>query len=207
MDDNALGIWAAEKAREAGVAVHTGTRVQSILPGAGLLVNGQERRYDCVANVAGPWAKRLLSESSIPSMRDLDLVRGSHLLIDCKCECALLVQAPSDGRICFILPYQEKTLVGSTEVRQRLDEPIECSADESNYLQELFHFYFAGRDANVCRKFAGLRPLVRSYANPNRASREYAIETHERVVSVFGGKWTTARALGLRVAETVASLG
>jgi glycerol-3-phosphate dehydrogenase len=205
MDDYALGLWAAEKAREAGVAIRTETKVQSISSDAVLVVDGNKHRFDSVVNVAGPWAKQLLEASSIPSMHDLDLVRGSHLLIDCECESALLVQASSDGRICFILPYQGKTLVGSTEVRQGLDEPILCNAVEASYLQELFNYYFPDKDVKVCGRFAGLRPLIRSHANPNKATREYVIETSGKIVSVFGGKWTTARALGLRVADIVTS--
>ncbi|MGA7831903.1 MAG: glycerol-3-phosphate dehydrogenase/oxidase [Terracidiphilus sp.] len=205
MDDYALGLWAAGKAREAGVTIHTETKVTSLSQDAVLAANGHQHRYDRIVNAAGPWAKQLLDASNIPSVHNLDLVRGSHLLIDCDCECALLVQSPSDGRICFILPYHGKTLVGTTEVRQELNEPVSCSAAEASYLQELFGYYFPKRNQKVCESFAGLRSLIRSNANPNKATREYVIEKSGKIVNVFGGKWTTARALGLRVADIVTS--
>jgi glycerol-3-phosphate dehydrogenase len=85
-------------------------------------------------------------------------------------------------------------LVGSTEVRQKLGDPIQCSAEETSYLQELFSFYFPTSNAKICGRYAGLRPLVRSHANLNKATSEYIIEISGKVISVFGGKWRTARA-------------
>jgi len=69
----------------------------------------------------------------------------------------------------------------------------------------VYNRYFAdGKTAaDVVRTFAGVRPLIRSAADPSRATREYAIERHGAVVTVFGGKWTTARRLGAHAAEAV----
>jgi glycerol-3-phosphate dehydrogenase len=41
---------------------------------------------------------------------------------------------------------------------------------------------------DIAGSFAGLRPLIRSNSNPSRATREYAIETQGRVITVFGGE-------------------
>jgi len=201
MDDHALGLWAAEKAAAAGVKMHTETAVEAIAPDATVTIDGKRCCYDRVVNAAGPWARQLLDASGITTRHDLDLVRGSHILLNRSCESGFLLQSPSDGRICFVLPHQGKTLVGTTEVRQKLSEPICCSSEEKNYLLELYRHYFPSRQAEICEVFSGLRPLIRSHANPNKATREYAIETTHKLVTVYGGKWTTSRALGLRVAE------
>jgi len=205
MDDCALGLWAAEKAVAAGVRIHTDTAVDALSQDGSVQVAGQWHRYDWVVNVAGPWARHLLDISGIPARHDLDLVRGSHILLDCPSESAFLLQAPQDDRVCFVLPYQGKTLVGTTEVRQQLSDPICCSSEEMNYLLELYRHYFPSKEAKVCGVFSGLRPLVRSHRDPNKAGREYATERSQRLISVFGGKWTTSRTLGLKVAEVVAS--
>ena len=201
MDDRALGLWAAEKAAAAGVRIHTETGVESIAPDATVRVDGQARSFDRVVNATGPWARELLDSSGIVTRHELDLVRGSHLLLDRPCENACLLQAPRDGRICFVLPYRNKTLVGTTEVRQNLTGPICCSPAETGYLLELYHYYYPSLQAKICGAFSGLRPLIRSHANPNKATRDYAIETTAKVVTIYGGKWTTARAVGLRVAD------
>jgi glycerol-3-phosphate dehydrogenase len=201
MDDYALGLWAAEKAAASGVRIHTGMRVDSISPDATIRVDGRRSSFGKVVNAAGPWARELLDASGIVARHDLDLVRGSHLLLDSPCESGFLLQAPNDGRVCFVLPHRDKTLVGTTEVRQKLEGPIDCSPAETSYLLELYHYYFPSRQAKICGVFSGLRPLIRSHSNPNKATRDYAIEPTDKVVTVYGGKWTTSRALGLRVAE------
>jgi glycerol-3-phosphate dehydrogenase len=113
------------------------------------------------------------------------------------------VEVPGEDRLCFILPYQGRILLGTTEVRQSLAEAIECTPSEQSYLLHVYNHYIRphATEDDIAGSFAGLRPLIRSNANPSRATREYAIETHRRVITVFGGKWTTSRALGENVAS------
>jgi glycerol-3-phosphate dehydrogenase len=205
MDDHALGLWAAEKAECAGVRIHTGATVNAISPEGDVYIGGSPNRFDKVVNAAGPWARQLLDDSSVSARHDLDLVRGSHIVLAQSCESAFLLQSPRDGRICFVLPYQGKTLVGTTEVRHDLSDPIRCSPEEASYLLELYNHYFPSRDPKICNIFSGLRPLIRSHADPTKSKREYVIEKNRRVISVFGGKWTTSRILGLKVAEACLS--
>jgi glycerol-3-phosphate dehydrogenase len=51
------------------------------------------------------------------------------------------------------------------------------------------------------RWFAGLRPIVRSRADVSSASREADVQRNGRLLTVLGGKWTTARALAERLAD------
>ena len=202
MDDRALGLWAAEQAEQAGVAIYTGTEVHKIGKDATLDVDGSTTAYDVIVNVAGPWAEALLNQSQIKHAHSLDLVRGSHLLLAQKARNAFLVEVPGEERFCFILPYQGQTLVGTTEVSQTLQDPIECSMEEQSYLLRVYNRYIQppATAKDVARRFSGLRPLLCSHANHSRATREYAIEVQDRIVTVFGGKWTTARALAEKVA-------
>jgi len=206
MDDRALGLWAAERAQDAGVRVHSHTPVDAVLPSGDIFVLGEKRHFDGVVNATGPWARHLLDSSRVSARHDLDLVRGSHLVLDAPCERGFLMQSPSDGRLCFILPFHGKTLVGTTEVRQRIDEPIECSEDERDYLLELYSHYFPSRPAQLAETFSGVRPLVSSNKDPNKATREYVLERNQNLITVFGGKWTTAHLLGIRVANAVSKL-
>lgn len=59
--------------------------------------------------------------------------------------------------------------------------------------------------ADLREAFAGLRPLVKSATDPNRATREYVLEQRGQLLTVFGGKWTTARALARKVRHQVES--
>jgi glycerol-3-phosphate dehydrogenase len=203
MDDRRLGLWASEKAASAGVVLKTATAVDAISSNGSVQANGSSARYDLVVNAAGPWAEELLKRSGIPSAHSLDLVRGSHLVLASPAAHAFLVEVPDEDRLCFILPYQGRTLLGTTEVRQGLEEPIECTPAERSYLLRVYNHYIRplATERDIVGSFAGLRPLIRSNADPSRATREYAIETQGRVITVFGGKWTTSRALGENVAS------
>ena len=208
MDDHALGLWAAEMARRSGTKITTCATVQTVSTTATVNLNGSTFSYDVVINAAGPWAEALLHQSGIASAHHLDLVRGSHLLLNRPVSHGLLVESPHEERFCFILPYKGKTLLGTTEVRQTLNDPIECTPEEQAYLLNIYNHYIRAHAAEneISGKFSGLRPLIRSSANQSRATREYAIEVHGRLLTIFGGKWTTAHALGEKVASKAESL-
>ncbi len=203
MDDYRLGLWVAERVRELGGRIREGEEVARIGEAGEVTTAGAAHRFDRVVNVAGPWAERLNQRSGIECGYHLDLVRGSHILFDRPLEAGFILEAPQDGRAFFALPYQGRTLVGTTEVRQSLDEPIACSDAERDYLLAAYNHYFRGaREAgDITESFAGVRPLVRAGDDPTAVSREYRIERRGRVVTVFGGKWTTARRLGQKAAR------
>lgn len=207
MDDRALGLWAALRAQEAGVRVHEGLPVERI-SADGTLFAGEERNYGWIVNAAGPWCRELLDRSGLPARHRLDLVRGSHLVLERPMRSGLFLQVPGESRIAFALPWKGGTLLGTTEERQGLDDPIACSAAEEAYLLDLYNAYFdrpAG-PGDVRERFAGLRPLVADGSgDPGRTTREYVIERQGRVLTVFGGKWTTARVLGEKVAAGIAA--
>jgi glycerol-3-phosphate dehydrogenase len=238
MDDRALGLWALEQARAAGVRLRlhcevvrvaedgtlgvlacggrapaaamspaaapgpTGARAEAAgLPAA----EPATLRFDAVCNLAGPAAGRLLERSGLRARHRLRLVRGSHLFVDGAPPCGLLVQAPSDGRVCFVLPYGGRAMIGTTEVEQGLDEPVAPSDAERDYLLQVWNATFARTltPADVRGSFAGVRPLVAEAGAAHANTREHAIERHGRVLTVFGGKWTTSRSLGEQVADAV----
>lgn len=202
-DDRALGLWAADQARRAGARLHEGAPVEWIAPEGTVRVAGRDGRFDVIVNAAGPWARELLDASGMASETRLDLVRGSHLVVDRPTAGAFALQLPRDERLIFALPYEGRTLVGTTEVRQTLDDPIVCSDAERDYLIEAYNAFFTDaitmRDVHA--SFAGVRPLVNAGRSAHAQRRGERIETNGRVVTVFGGKWTGARALGERVAR------
>lgn len=206
MDDRRLGLWAAAQAQMAGVKVRTRQNVERVSTDGEVTTHDGSDRFDRVINVAGPWAKQLLTRSGIAAHLDLDLVRGSHLVLDRKVRAGFFLQVPDEERICFALPYEGRTLLGTTEVRQALDEPIVCAEAERNYLIRVYNHYLEPEidETNIVGSFAGLRPLVRSAENPTRATREYEIWREHKLVNVFGGKWTTSRVLGRHVAKIAA---
>jgi glycerol-3-phosphate dehydrogenase len=208
MNDHALGKWALGRIVAKGAKLRSRLRVE-LIGTDGLIVTSQgQEKFDGVINACGPWAEQLLKRSGIESQHHLDLVRGSHLLVARHLDCGFLLESPDDGRPCFVVPYEGRTLIGTTEVRQEVEEPVECSAAEFGYLLRLYNACFSRRlePSDVVAKFAGVRPLIASAQRPaNAITRESVIETRGRVLTIFGGKWTTSRELGLRVAKVVSS--
>lgn len=206
MDDHGLGLWVAEQARQAGVEIHEQCGVQAVTTdGTITLQDGSARKYDRVLNICGPWAERLLENSGIRSSHQLDLIRGSHLIVGRPCPQAYLLEVPGERRIIFVLPWKGKTLVGTTEVRQTLGSPIRCGDDERDYMLRVFRHYFPelSLDGVEIEDFAGLRPLIRSAADPSQVTREYALHREGNLISVFGGKWTTSHALARKLSSQI----
>ena len=205
MDDRALGLWLAGVAQTRGVTIHEHTPVLGLDALGSVRLAGGEQRFDLVVNAAGPWAEVLLRESGLEPAWGIDWVRGSHIVFDEPLAQACLLQVPGEARIFFVLPWHGATLVGTTEVAQSRAEPVAASDAEIDYLLAARNHYFRATKtrADVSEVFSGVRPLLHFEGDPGRASREYALARQDRVLSIYGGKWTTARALGRQVARMV----
>ena len=89
---------------------------------------------------------------------------------------------------------------------QRADEPIACNAYERDYLLRVYNEYFEPEivDNPTIATFAGVRPLVATGESDSSAiTRESAIEIQGKIATIFGGKWTTSRDTGLRIANLI----
>lgn len=204
MDDQKLGLWMAEHCRKAGVKIVEHSPVLKIQPDGELQLGSGKLKFAKIINVAGPWSSALLQQSGL-SAAPLDLVRGSHLLLPAISRYGHMLEVPGERRIVFALPYQQQCLLGTTEVRQQLDEPVQCSPAERDYLLDVYAHYFtpAVAPAQLLGSFAGVRPLLAGSADASRASREYQFHWQGNILTVSGGKWTTARALGQQLAAEV----
>lgn len=212
MDEQALGRWVLEQARCNGVTIHEHCPVRRVGVNGSLQLEDSDSRaglqFDWLVNACGPWAGQLLERSAICVDVELDLVRGSHLLIPppegvALPEHGLFVEVPESRRIAFLLPYQNELLVGTTEQVQALGDPIESSRSERELLIQLVGHFLPPWQPTAQERgrwFAGLRPIVRSCSNVSRASRDVAIRRHGQLITVFGGKWTTARSLATHLA-------
>lgn len=202
MDDYQLGIWAAVQAQNTGVSIFEEMKVTNLDPEKGSInVAGQVKEFDLIVNATGPWAKQLLNQSAIESEYALDLVQGTHILVRGELRKGCVLQVAEERRIIFVLPYQGKILIGTTE--RKIANPGDCgiSEEEVNYLLKTYNRYFVGqlkRDA-VLEAFCGVRPIVSSKGNFSRASRESVLERKGKLINVFGGKWTTSRSLAKSV--------
>jgi glycerol-3-phosphate dehydrogenase len=187
-------------------------------------ISGRDARVDAnwVINCSGPWADRLCQRSSIRTGKPmLGGVRGSHIVLPRfpgSPNTAVYTEAV-DGRPIFILPWNDQIMVGTTEVADSGDPGKTApAADEINYLVRSVAQLFPKAKISaqsVKYSFAGIRPLPYSPDNhPSAVTRKHILHDHAddsatRMISVIGGKLTTAasvarecaRKLGLKVGE------
>src|SRR5690606_1920846 len=110
-----------------------------------------------------------------------------------------------DGRIVLILPYLNRVMVGTTDIRIDNPEQAACTEEEVDYILALIDKVFP--DITVDRshivfRFSGVRPLPASGdSRTGSISRDHSIRTVEAgnglnfpIHSLIGGKWTTFRA-------------
>lgn len=209
MDERGLGIWVKHEAQAAGVTVFENSPVEKVKIDGGLVLStGQEVAADLCVNALGPWAEEILQKSDILSKFEVELVRGSHLVIDRPWRHAFLLQVKTDQRIVFALPYEDKLLLGTTEVVQDAPYAPICSDEERDYLIRAFNDYFheSISTKDIMSYMSGLRPIIKtkkSYGSPSTASRESEIEINNRLVNIWGGKWTSAISLADKVTKKI----
>jgi glycerol-3-phosphate dehydrogenase len=208
MNDEDLAQTLVEEAKHRGVSLHEHTPISRIDTTGFLDINGTLQKFDRVINAAGPWASSLLEQSGISSAFELEHVRGSHLILRVDLKHALVFQTAADQRIVFAIPIgQGRTLFGTTEHAHDLAEPIVCSEQEIDYLLAIYNQYMTHQidRSDIESSYSGVRPIVRrrseSLSNISAASRDSEIEIIDQLINVFGGKWTSARRLGSKVAS------
>jgi len=176
-----------------------------------------EVRARAIVNAAGPWVSSVLTNVlGANTSTSVKLVRGSHIVVPrlYDGDHAHILQA-SDDRVVFVMPFEGTfSLIGTTDVEVDPEdegkiEPPQIDESEIAYLCETVNQYFEKpiSPEDVVWNFSGVRPLYDDGSgNPSQITRDYVLEVdapkgEAPLVSIFGGKVTTAR----KLAETVLS--
>jgi len=165
-----------------------------------------ELRVPCVVNAAGPWAHRLPGAKP-PAVK---LVKGVHLVLPAipRLEDAFLLTAPEDGRVFFVIPWNGRTLVGTTESSVLDVSEAVVTAEETRYLLAAVNALMPGlawTPEQVIGRFAGVRTLqAEDAASLSAVSREFAVlEPQPGLIWSVGGKYTTARCDAIELVDKV----
>jgi glycerol-3-phosphate dehydrogenase len=115
------------------------------------------------------------------------------------------VPKTADGRVLFAVPWLGKTVLGTTDTPrdEALPEPLPLPQEVDFILREAArHLERAPTRADVRSAWVGLRPLARpadagaGAGDTKSISREHTVAVSPSgLVTVTGGKWTTARAM------------
>ena len=181
-------------------------------------LTGKDQRVDAswIINCTGPWVDRICQRSTVRTKKPLiGGVRGSHIVLPrfSGAPTAALYTEAGDGRPVFVLPWNEQILIGTTEVADTGDPGKTApSPQEIEYLLQLVSGLFpkARLSAHDIKyAFAGVRPLPNAPGDkPSAVSRRHFLHDHTdegaaRMISVIGGKLTTAASLARECARKI----
>jgi glycerol-3-phosphate dehydrogenase len=224
VDDARLVVLTARDAADRGAVIRVRTRATEIRQADGVwqitVENSISRerstiRARVLVNAGGPWVEEVLSSGAgVNARAKVRLVQGSHIVVRKLYEHdrAYMFQN-SDGRIVFVIPYQDDfTLIGTTD-RDYHGDPSKVSATsaEIEYLCDSVSEYLAKpvKPEDVVWTYAGVRPLYDDGASEAKAAtRDYVFELDTPggvpLLSIYGGKITTYRRLAEEALERLA---
>src|SRR3569623_1299227 len=206
VDDSRLTVLNAIDARDNGAEILTGTALESARREGDLwqarLSDGRTVGARALVNAAGPWVHSLLERLSVNAKSNVRLVKGSHIVVRILFEGdhAYILQL-ADRRIIFAIPWQGQTEIGTTALPVDAPEDAKIDDDEIRYLCDAINTHFIRQigPADVTSSWSGVRPLYDDGASvAKEVTREYVLELDTDgppLLSVFGGKITTARHL------------
>ena len=148
-------------------------------------------------NATGPWLERFAG----PGL--LSPTKGVHLVVPALTQGhAITFQAKQDGRILFVIPWGDCSLVGTTDT-DWTGNPADARAtpaDVEYLLTEVRRLFPAV--GNVITTFTGVRPLLRSAATASARHREHKVlRNGANLFSIAGGKYTTFRLVAKQVVD------
>ncbi|HJP37663.1 MAG TPA: glycerol-3-phosphate dehydrogenase [Gammaproteobacteria bacterium] len=220
-----LVVENALAAQASGAQILTYSRVDRILYDARRIRGVRytdlrtDRQYDLsspvVVNASGPWVDRVLEKNVKPPIRLMGGTKGTHIIVPAiagQPEVACYLEAESDGRPFFIIPWNGMLLIGTTDIRfDGNPGKVIAEDDEINYLLSETNHAFP--DAHLERKnihyhYTGVRPLPRKEKKAaGDVTRRHIIRHHRReargLYSIIGGKLTTYRSLAEEMTDRV----
>jgi glycerol-3-phosphate dehydrogenase len=170
-----------------------------------------------VLNVAGPWVDQILHNCPPPTARSplIGGTKGSHIVVRPFAGTppgAVYVEARSDRRPFFIVPWNDLCLIGTTDLPFAGDlDNLSATEEEIAYLLDETNWLFP--DARLSRDsvlytYTGVRPLPFVAAGKTAAiTRRHFIHHHAPAVrglfSIVGGKLTTYRSLAEEATDEI----
>jgi glycerol-3-phosphate dehydrogenase len=175
-----------------------------------------------IVNTSGPWVDEVLSRQNESANlakpdRKIGGTKGSHIIVasfpGAPQGFALYVEAKSDGRPFFIVPWLGMVLIGTTDIPHTgsLDN-LKASNEEVDYLLTETNALIP--TAQLSRQdvkftYSGVRPLPSSAGKPvGSITRRHDLYDHTRegttnLISLIGGKITTYRQAGQEIVDAV----
>src|SRR5580692_9330168 len=172
-----------------------------------------------VVNATGVWADDVFTMAEHRPSHRITPAKGVHLSVPrhrLPADVAAVLNVAGDRRSIFVVPFQGAayTYVGTTDTAYDgdLDEP-HCTPEDVAYLLSAVNASTSSNltTSDVTGLWAGLRPLlapVKGKAVSERTAdlsrRHQVTDSHDGVVHITGGKWTTYRQMAQDTVDALA---
>jgi glycerol-3-phosphate dehydrogenase len=176
-----------------------------------------------IINTSGPWVDSICQlgvkdNQTVPigKTKKIGGTKGSHIIVDPfpgAPDTTLYVEAKSDSRPFFIVPWLGMYLIGTTDLRYQgnLDR-IKADNEEIDYLlretNNIIPIANLSRD-DIKFTYSGVRPLPNEEGKkPGSVTRKHILYDHSpegvvNLISLIGGKLTTYRHVGEEMVDAV----
>jgi glycerol-3-phosphate dehydrogenase len=176
-----------------------------------------EVRARAVVSAVGVFGDEVARMDDPGAASRLTASQGAHIVLDRSFfpgEHSLMVPKTDDGRVLFLIPWENHVLVGTTDTPvQRIDAEPAPLKEEIDYLLDYAGRYLDRKPkrADILSRFAGLRPLVKpsgAVRSTASVSRDHQIFVSESgLITILGGKWTTYRKMAEDVVNQAQVVG
>jgi glycerol-3-phosphate dehydrogenase len=191
----------------------SGVEVHDSITGATNVVQAKQ-----VVNCTGVWLDRLNNLENGGKSNRMRPTKGVHLVVskkDFPIHHAVFARSPRDNRLIWPIPssYDDLVYIGTTESDYNESyENVSATKEEIDYLLEAANFILPDYKLtydHVISTWAGLRPLIKedNQTSTTKISRDHQIfVSNTGLLSIGGGKLTTARVMGSQVIDAALEL-
>ena len=166
-----------------------------------------------VVNATGAWAPLTSTLAGLePKAARIRPGKGIHVFLDRRLTNYAVVATAIDGRQVFLLPWQNTSVLGTTDDDYYGDlDDVVANGDEVRYLvQAVARVFPAVKRARAIGTWGGVRPTLHSWGvNEDKLSREHEIVDHAQhgadgLYSMIGGKLASYRIFAEEMTDVVA---
>ncbi len=168
-----------------------------------------------VVNATGPWADQVRRLAGVDGgRRCVRTTKGIHLLLPHITDHAVYIAAKRDDRMFFVIPWQQFTLVGTTDTDFSGDlDRLAATREDVQYLMHETQRVFPTarmREEDIYYTYAGVRPLSfeegKSASAVSRAHKVVPEGDGGSFLSITGTKLTCFRSLAEEAVDQVGRL-
>jgi glycerol-3-phosphate dehydrogenase len=165
-----------------------------------------------IINATGVFAEQVVALSGDESKVTVAPSKGIHLVVARErlsiSETAVVLPETEDGRILYVIPWQSRAVIGTTDTGSgNLDDP-QASPGDIAYLMKHVNQYLQVNltEDDILSVYAGYRPLVKSRGTrAAELSRTHVVlQEVNGMVTIVGGKLTTYRRMAQDTVDVLA---